>query len=276
MVPVPAEATGSRLRHIGRGRKLATRDAIVAELSYVAMIVLCGVVTWLIMTHAKHAGIQRALVLVRDGRTYGLIAGTVLVVAAGVVAAESLDPAKSSFDSNSYCVAPAPFLMTHWGIVSLSLAAAMPLTALWRFSAKEHVPTPVEQFGWGVSMYVVYLETQIFLCVAGTGIIAAAWLSTIANDPIRTSHTLSFLGAGAVLIVALIVYRLLWCGFELRRRYMDIVKLSSKWRDLPPDPTENLLGVHWWTVPAALAASFAVAYKALDFAGAIDFWKGVP
>ena len=106
--------------------------------------------------------------------------------------------------------------------------------------------------------------------------IAAAWLSSIANDPTRTNHTLSFLGAGAALIVALVVYRLLRCGFELRRRYMDIVKASSKWKDLPPDPTENLLGVHWWTIPAALAASFAVAYKALDFAGAIDFWKDVP
>ena len=244
-------------------------------LGLVAMLVTLEATFRWFAWHARRAQIhapQRSRELAVPFVLIGLVT---LAVAAWVTYVESVGANKTDFDAVSYCFSRGAFWLSHVTLLPVAFAVAAPLALGWYTSRSDHLPQPdPTQFRWGVRSYVSFLETWSFLGVALTGVTAAAWMHTIADAPSLTNRTVAFLGTGAVLAVAVVVARLLWCGILLHRRYLTIAEASENHRDLPPDPLDGFVGDRWWIAPAALVAAFALAYKAFELAGALSFFGG--
>ncbi|HMJ57015.1 MAG TPA: hypothetical protein VK540_33330 [Polyangiaceae bacterium] len=223
--------------------------------------------------HASRIGID-AVAKDEEGqqvyRPYLLIAGASALVAGIVLGWESLDPQKSSFDWNSYCVSRASFWPSHAAVVGVALVTSAPLATGWYLTAKAYVPDPQpNEPRWGarVGKYVSFLETWMFLTVVSVGFVSAIWLHDLAAVPSRTNVISAFLGVGALGVAVLVLRRMMACAQHLREKCDDAMRADPARDKWPPDPTGHILAERWWQLPAAFLAAAAIAYTAVQTAG---------
>ena len=256
----------------------AIGDALGVEIALMAfsMAMMIGA-NYLAGMHAASAGIRplREAAEFRTPFLWGVVINS--GVALAVLYRESVDPRKSSYGWDSYCVCEPASWLAHGSILGVSLVCATSLGLGWYFSRADHVPKANPAVPrWGVGGYVTFLETWSFAIVTLVGVLEAVWIHSLAAAPSRTNVTMAFLGAGALVGAGVLVGRFVHCALLLRSALEEQMRAAPERDKWPTDPTDGILGQHWWQLPALFVVAGGLAYQLLDSAGVARLLHGAP
>jgi hypothetical protein len=239
-----------------------------------AMII---VASYLAAIHARRVGIQPLRDPAEFRRPFFWGFGSSGGVAIAVLYRESVDPKKSDFDWNSYCICEPASWIAHASILLVAIICATALALGWYFTRTDHVPKADAALPrWGVGGYVAFLETWSFAIVVLVGVLEAAWVHDLAAAPSRTNITVAFLGTGALTGACVLVGRFVRCALSLRKSLEELMKTVPTREKWPADPTDGILGQRWWQLPALFVVAGGLAYELLDSAGVARLLHGAP
>jgi hypothetical protein len=253
-------------------------DELPLEIGLIAFTIAMIIgANYLAAMHARRVGFRPLREHAEFLRPFLYGVGVTGGVAACVLYKESVDPKKSSFDWNSYCISEASSWMAHGAILGISLVCATSLGLGWYFTRADHVPEANPALPrWGVGRYASFLETWSFAIVVIVGVLEAAWIHDLAAAPSRTNVTMTFLGTGALACALVLVGRFVRCAILLRHSLEEIMKALPEREKWPADPTDGILGRRWWQLPALFVVAGGLAYKLLDSAGVARLLHGRP
>lgn len=183
---------------------------------------------------------------------------------------------KSWFAWSSFCISTESWLLMLAGAFGGAMIIAYPATVLWKLGDPRVRPQTLDVSAkdgrWGVGSYVLFLQTWSISTFVFLFVPTALWLRVLLDSP-RLS--LPYLIPTIVLIAAalLVVVRMVMNAFAVRRAYRDAVASSgATWLEiqsakLPPDPTIDFLGEHWWNLPAIVLGAASALWLIFQMAG---------
>jgi hypothetical protein len=188
---------------------------------------------------------------------------------------------KTWFAWSSFCISSEAWALMLVAAFGVAMVVAYPLTMLWHFGSDSMRPVtldPTNKDGrWGVGGYLLFLQTWATLSLVFSVLPVALWLRSVRNDA-RISRT--YLLTSTVLFVSGLVIsgRMVRNAIAIRTTYQtQVSEMGATWQQiqekkLPPDPTINFLGEHWWKLPTVILGMFAFLWLILEQVGVADYF----
>jgi hypothetical protein len=186
---------------------------------------------------------------------------------------------KSWFAWSSFCVSSEAWTLNLVTFFGVAMLVAYPAAVLWHFGRSNNRPMILDwkhkDGQWGVGRYVLFLQTWSTLSLVALVLPGALWLRTFKGDARFTS---AYLLPGLVLLAAVLLIsgRLIRNAILIRSAYRKAFEARGKtWQEikaqnLPPDPTMNFLGEHWWKLPTVILAMLGLVWLIVEKVGISD------
>lgn len=254
------------------------RDSLLNQVILLALTILFSCLAGrLMLQHARRAkllsGDGEDLVDWRQPFWVSVLAGFVLYeireILTSVVAMN-----KPWFAWNSFCLSTHAWLMGQIMALGAYIAIAYPACITWCLSRRMYRPKltlDAPDGAWGVGDYVLFAQTWSLLIFIFLLVPTLLWTKSKLAIP---SFPLLYLlpSFGLLVGAGIMAGRFVWQAIQLRLMYQQELQSLGSWSKIqtvspPPDPTSGFLGAQWWSLPAAILATIATFWVAIDWSG---------